>query len=34
MSAGMIGSGCSVIFCRYTNHDLLDLVTNFGLAFD
>jgi hypothetical protein len=27
MSAGMKGSGCSVIFCRYTNHDSLDLVT-------
>jgi hypothetical protein len=27
MSAGMKGSGCSVIFCRYTNHDSLDPVT-------
>jgi hypothetical protein len=29
MSAGVKGSGCSVIFCRYINHDSLDSVTNF-----
>jgi hypothetical protein len=28
MSAGMKGSGCSVIFCRYTNHDSLNPVTS------
>jgi hypothetical protein len=27
MSAGMKGSGCSVIFCMYTNRDSLDPVT-------
>jgi hypothetical protein len=25
VSAGTKGSGCSVIFCRYTNRDLLEL---------
>jgi hypothetical protein len=25
VSAGMKGSGCSVIFCRYTNRDPLEL---------
>jgi hypothetical protein len=28
MSAGMKGSRCSVIFCRYTNHDSLNPVTS------